>query len=234
MELVFIGIAFIVTGLQEYIWTIIKIIGGFCFGIYLWQFIARQCKWEKRPSWVLKIIADFLTDLFITIGKIVARISSLVEYVKFEMFYIPLFELLVPIYEICISWLWFFTGYYDYVSKFAKTSIVYMGSYWIIFIPIFIYDIWSIWNELIFSPVGFFFILIIPAIKAGIIYAIIVVVYYVGNFIHYLIKFIWETVNENDALLTTKESRKEMKKKKNVKVMEKEKEEEVLLEEKID
>lgn len=46
-----------------------------------------------RPSYVLTQIASFLTWLAQCVGRAAAYVSSFVEYVKGEMFYVPLFKL---------------------------------------------------------------------------------------------------------------------------------------------
>ena len=102
----------------------------FCIVIYVWQFVAVRLKLDRgRPSWVLEQIAAFFTEGFMKLGRAAVWISSFVEYVRLEMFYVPLFQLLKPLYDICISWLWFFSAYAESAAKFTNHYVIYWGSF---------------------------------------------------------------------------------------------------------
>ena len=197
-------------------------IGLFCVFIYIWQFIANRLKLERGcPSWVLEQIAAFFTEGFMKLGRAAVWISSFVEYVRLEMFYVPLFQLLKPLYDICISWLWFFSAYAESAAKFTNHYIIYWGSFLLLniivggllyvvceqemefaqrfFIQFRITTIWDyVWLTCSIS-------VLISLAALG--------MYFCGVVIHAIVKNIWNDVNKNDTLLAEKSAREEKRRK---------------------
>lgn len=168
--------------------------------IYIPEFIADRIGWERlRPSWVLIQVAAWATAATQRIGHFIGWLSSFVDYVRLEMFYVPFFKLLKPTYDLCISWLWVFTGYVEFADKFKRTGIVYWGSYLIIVIisTCIAYYVHPYYNPEVNIPI----ILTDGCILGTVISLIFMVIYYFGNAVHEIIKNIWNVINKNNILL---------------------------------
>lgn len=163
--------------------------------IYIPEFIADRFAWERmRPSWILVKVAAWATNGAMALGRFIGYVSSFVDYLRFEMFYVPLFKLLKPGYDLCISWLWVFTGYVDFAEKFNRTGIVYWGTY-LILVAIYgmiSYSWYTIpWMHHVMGAV----------MMAAATYSVLFILYYGGNVLHGFVKTLWNMVNKNNILL---------------------------------
>lgn len=117
------------------------------------------------------------------------------EYIKGEMFYVPLFKLLKPTYDICISWLWFFTAYFESAGKFANEYVVYGGSFLIIKVlcMLILYYI---------DPTQTFMDYVYMAFASTMgISLVVMTLYFIGSLLHESIRDCWNSANKNNALI---------------------------------
>ena len=137
------------------------------------------------------------------LGRTVAYVSSFAEYVRAEMFYVPLFQLLKPLYDLCVCWLWFFTEYAKTAATFSNQYVVYWGSFFILMLIVdgglyaFYPRDWETYWEIV---VGGF-------VLTGCGYVVFFFAYKIGIALHELIKSWWNGANKNDALVAEKNRR---------------------------
>lgn len=170
-------------------------------GLYIPEFIADRFKWVyARPSWVLINLAAWATDAAMALGRFIGWVSSFVDYLRFEIFYVPLFKLLKPSYDLCISWLWIFTGYVDFAEKFKRTGVVYWGSYLLIAAA------WTggtyvleMYTDLQWP--NFVSRLVTAGVWGLITYGLIGLLYFGGNTMHEAVKYVWNLFNKDNVLL---------------------------------
>jgi len=189
--------------------------------IYVWQFIANRFD-RYRPSWVLVKIADGLTEGFQRLGRFAVYVSSFVEYVHLEMFYVPLFQLLKPLYDIAISWLWFFSSYAESAAKFTNDLVVYWGSFLLMYIITVVlmyisggYYTEFIWVELRdrriidMMPISIWGCMLMSFVVSIILFVGSMMLYYAGMAVHGAIKNLWNDVNKDNVLIAERAAREQ-------------------------
>lgn len=82
--------------------------------LFLWEYCVLDLETIWRPSFPLERTADFLSAVFTRIGRFLAYISSFYQYVKWEKLLRAGSNLLAPMLEILLSWLYIIQGYTQY------------------------------------------------------------------------------------------------------------------------
>ena len=106
-----------------------KMIGLTFLIMYIIEYICFKTGVEIKPSAVFKFIYHYLKEFFQNMGKFCAWISSFLTFIEFEELVQVAKDLFEPIFDILLSWIYFFKGYIDKAMLYVnKNVLVYIGS----------------------------------------------------------------------------------------------------------
>lgn len=96
--------------MESIIWLLLSAIAA----LFTWEYCVLDVETIWRPSFPLERTADFLSVVFMRVGRFLAYVSSFYQYIKWEKLLRTGNNLLAPLLEILLSWLYIIQGYTQY------------------------------------------------------------------------------------------------------------------------
>lgn len=119
--------------MNKFTWVLI-ILG---ISIFVIEYICLKNQYEFAPSYFLRNIRDSSIDFFVFLGRMIAMISSVLNYIDFDDIFETLQRLLLPLIDILSSPIMIIVGYISEAAIIAaefytKPFVIYLGSFLII------------------------------------------------------------------------------------------------------